>query len=336
MTPYPPGKLPAGALGGLLEKMKGHPRLLVGPRVGEDAAVIDVGERCIVVKSDPITFVEERIGWYAVHVNANDIACMGAAPLWFLMTLLLPEGRADSQMVEAIWADVRSACDELGVTICGGHTEISLGLPRPILCGQMIGEAAREDIIRGEGARPGDFILLTQPVPVEGAAILAEAREKELLPALGTEMIERAKGYLRDPGLSVVAPALAAARTGEVHAMHDPTEGGLATGVHELADAADLGFVIEEEKIPISKEGGAICRALGLDPLGVITSGALLLAVPPEGATAVRHALESAGAGAFHIGVLRPKASGRILKKRDGTEAPLPRFDSDEIGRALA
>lgn len=335
MKPYPPGKLPASELGRLIEKLKGHPRLLVGPRVGEDAAVIDVGDRCIVVKSDPITFVEADIGWYAVHVNANDIACMGAAPLWFLMTLLLPEDRAGAQMVETIWQDVQSACDELGVTVCGGHIEISLGIPRPILCGQMIGEARKEDIIRSDGARPGDLILLTQPVPIEGTAILAGAREDELLPALGADLLARAKKYIRDPGLSVVAPALAAARTGQVHAMHDPTEGGLATGVHELADAANLGFVVEEDEIPISKEGGAICRTLGLDPLGVLTSGALLLAVPPDGAAAVREALESEGAGGFHIGTLGPKEAGRRLKKKNGTESPLPRFDSDEIGRAL-
>ncbi|MEK6709360.1 MAG: AIR synthase family protein, partial [Nitrospinota bacterium] len=303
-APFPPGKLPHGVLADLLARLEGHPRLAVGPGVGVDAAVIEMGGRLLVAKSDPVTFVEARIGWYAVHVNANDVACMGASPAWFLMTLLLPGGRADRRMVEAIWEDARAACRELGVTLCGGHTEITAGLPRPILCGQMLGEVAREDLIRGDGARPGDAILLTRAVPVEGTAILAGAKGEELAPALGRELIQRARGYLDDPGLSVVRAALAAARTGKVHAMHDPTEGGLATGLHELAQAAGLGAVIEEEAIPLAPEGEALCRALGLDPLGVITSGALLLAVPPGHEGEVRRALTGAGALGARIGTM--------------------------------
>lgn len=331
---FPPGKLPARLLGELLARLEGHPRLVVGPGVGVDAAVIDMGDRLLVAKSDPVTFVEERIGWYAVHVNANDVACMGAAPAWFLMTLLLPEGRADRAMAEAVWEDARAACRALGATLCGGHTEITAGLPRPILCGQMLGEVAREDLIRGDGARPGDAILLTRPVPVEGTAILAQAKGEELAPALGRELIARARGYLDDPGLSVVEPALAAARTGKVHAMHDPTEGGLATGLHELAQAAGLGAVIDEEAIPLSPEGAALCRALGLDPLGVITSGALLLAVPSEGEEEVRRALLAAGSPGARIGAMGERGAGVVLRRGE-RERPLPRYDSDEIARVL-
>ncbi|MEE9276403.1 MAG: AIR synthase-related protein [bacterium] len=334
--PLPPGKLPAALLGRLLGGLEGHPRLVVGPRVGEDAAVIDVGGgRCIVAKSDPITFVEDRIGWYAVHVNANDVACMGAAPAWFLMTLLLPEGRAGEEMVEAIWEDVRSACRDLGATLCGGHTEVTLGLSRPIVCGQMLGEVEKSRLIRGDGARAGDAILLTRPVPVEGTAILAKAKAEALAPVLGAEALARARNHLFDPGISVVAPALAAAGTGRVHAMHDPTEGGLATGVHELADAAGLGARVEAAAVPLSEEGEAICRRLGLDPLGVITSGALLLAVAPEDEGEVRAALEAAGALGARIGALLPAGEGVTLRRRGGEEAPLPRYDADEIGKVL-
>jgi len=301
---------------------------------GEDAAVVDLGDRCLVVTADPVTLATDRIGWYAVHVNANDVACMGAAPAWFLMTLLLPEGRADAGMVEAIWNDAREACRELGATLCGGHTEVTAGIPRPIVCGQMLGETSKEGLVRGDGARAGDAILLTRPVPVEGTAILARAKGEELAPSLGRSLIERAARYLETPGLSVVAQALAAARTGEVHAMHDPTEGGLATGVHELAEAAGLGAAVDERAIPIAEEGGALCRALGLDPLGVITSGALLLAVPPEGEGKVRGALEATGALGVRIGTLLPRARGVTLRRAGGT-VPLPRYDSDEIAKVL-
>ncbi len=329
---FPPGKLPPALLGRLLSNLEGHPRLAVGPRVGEDAAVIDMGDRYLVAKSDPITFVEDRIGWYAVHVNANDIACMGATPLWFLATLLLPEGRAGEQMVDRLWNDIQGACRELSVTLCGGHTEVTAALQRPIVCGQMLGEVSKEGLIRGDGAREGDTILLTRAVPVEGTAILAAAKGEELTPILGRGLIERAAGYLDSPGISVVGAALAAAGTGLVHAMHDPTEGGLATGIHELAEAAGLGAGIEEEAIPLSAEGEAMCRALGLDPLGVITSGALLLAVPPSGEARVREALQGVGALGVRIGSLLPAEEGVTLHGKDGP-APLPRYDSDEIGK---
>ncbi|MEE9241283.1 MAG: AIR synthase family protein [bacterium] len=331
-SPFPVGKLPAGLLARLLAGLPGHPRLAVGPRVGEDAAVIDMGDRYLVAKTDPITFVKERIGWYAVHVNANDIACMGAAPAWFLATLLLPENRTDEKMVEAIWSDIREACQNLDVILCGGHTEISSGLTRPIVCGQMLGEVEKNGLIRGDGAREGDVVLLTRAVPVEGTAILANIKRDMLVAALGGELVERASRYLDTPGLSVVGQALAGAGTGFVRAMHDPTEGGLATGIHELAGAAGLGARVDEDSIPLAEEGGAMCRELGLDPLGVITSGALLLAVAPEGEDVVRSALEGTGALGARIGRLTAPESG-VMLLRNGEETPLPRYDSDEIGK---
>lgn len=333
-SPFPAGKLPPGLLGALCRGAGGHPRLIVGPKAGEDAAVIDMGDRCLVVKSDPVTFVEEHIGRYAVHVNANDVACMGALPLWFLMTLLLPEGRADEAMVRRIWRDVEGACADLGVTLCGGHTEITAGLKFPILSGHMLGEVPGERLVRGDGARAGDVILLSRAVPVEGTAILAQAKYQELRKTIDPGTLARAKGYIDSPGISVVAQALAAAETGHARAMHDPTEGGLATGVHELAEAAGLGAVVEEEKIPISPEGGEICAALGLDPLGVITSGALLLAVRPEGEERLREALIETGAIAVRIGRLCPPERG-VTMARGGKSTPLKRFQADEISRVL-
>ncbi len=330
----PVGKLPPGLLGALCRGAGDHPRLIVGPRVGEDAAVIDMGDRYLVVKSDPVTFVEKHIGRYAVHVNANDVACMGAVPLWFLMTLLLPEGRTDETMVRRIWRDVEGACADLGVTLCGGHTEITAGLEFPILSGHMLGEVPKGRLIRGDGARADDVILLTRAVPVEGTAILAQAKYQELSKTVDPGMLEKAKGYIDSPGVSVVAQALAAAETGQARAMHDPTEGGLATGIHELAEASGLGAAVEGEKIPISPEGGKICEALGLDPLGVITSGALLVAARAEGEKHLREALIETGAMAVRIGRLCPPERG-VRMERGGKSFPLKRFHADEISRVM-
>ncbi len=332
--PFPVGKLPPDVLDKLLKNASSHPRLVVGPKIGEDAAVIDMGDRYLVAKSDPITFVENHIGRYAVHVNANDIACMGATPLWFLMTLLLPEGRADEAMISRIWKEVENTCDDLDITICGGHTEITSGLEFPILSGHMLGEVSKENLVRGADAQVDDLILLTRPIPVEGTAILADAKYDFLKNHMDVEILENAKKTLESPGISVVAQALAAAGTGQVHAMHDPTEGGLATGIHEMAEAAGLGAIVEENNIPISFEGGKICKALNLDPLGVITSGALLLAVPAEGEETVREALMATGAMGVQIGRLCAPDSGVIIR-RDGKTSPLRRFDSDEISKVL-
>lgn len=332
--PFPVGKLPTDVLDNLLKSASSHPRLVVGPKIGEDAAVIDMGERYLVAKSDPITFVENHIGRYAVHVNANDIACMGATPLWFLMTLLLPEGRADEAMISRIWEEVEDACADLDITICGGHTEITSGLEFPILSGHMLGEVSKENLVRGADAQVDDLILLTRPIPVEGTAILADAKYDFLKNHMDVEILENAKKNLESPGISVVAQALAAAGTGQVHAMHDPTEGGMATGIHEMAEAAGLGAIVEENNIPISFEGGKICKALNLDPLGVITSGALLLAVPAEGEETVREALMATGAMGVQIGRLCAPDSG-VMIRRDGKTSPLRRFDSDEISKVL-
>ncbi len=331
---FPVGKLPPDVLDTLLKNANPHPRLIVGPQVGEDAAVIDMGECYLVAKSDPITFVENGIGRYAVHVNANDIACMGAIPLWFLMTLLLPEGRTNEAIINRIWKDVGDTCADLGITLCGGHTEITSGLEFPILSGHMLGEVSKENLIRGADACTDDLILLTRPIPVEGTAILADAKYDFLKSIMDIEILENAKRYLVSPGISIVSQALAAAGTGRVHAMHDPTEGGLATGIHELAEAAGLGAIVEESQIPISFEGEKICEALGLDPLGVITSGALLLAVPAEGEEIVRETLIATGAMGVRIGKLCPPESG-VMIQRGGKTSPLQRFDSDEISKAL-
>src|SRR5262252_6009835 len=120
-TVLPVGKLPPEHLRSLLRHLPKHdPRLLVGPQIGEDAAVIDVGDRCLVVSTDPITFATDHIGRYAVHVNANDVAVLGARPLWFFVVVLLPERGTTFQLPDAIMADVRTACLELGVTVGGG------------------------------------------------------------------------------------------------------------------------------------------------------------------------------------------------------------------------
>src|SRR5215468_8032188 len=180
-TVLPVGKLPPEHLRSLLRHLPKHdPRLLVGPQIGEDAAVIDAGDRYLVVATDPITFATDHIGRYAVHINANDVAVLGARPLWFFLVMLLPEKGTTPELAEAIMTDVRNTCKELDVALGGGHTEITQGLDRPILVGQMLGEVAPNRLVRKTRVAIGDKILLTRGVAIEGTAILAREKSEAL------------------------------------------------------------------------------------------------------------------------------------------------------------
>jgi hydrogenase maturation factor len=330
---YRPGKLDPRLLSELLSGNRiRDPRVVLRPAVGEDVCAIDMGDRYLVAKTDPITFATDRIGWYVVQVNANDLATVGARPRWFLCTALLPERGTDEALVRAIWADLTRALESIDCALCGGHTEITIGLDRPILVGQMLGEVARERLVRKTSARPGDRILLTKGVPVEGTAIMARERGEELRGAFSPEVIARARDYLEDPGIGVLREAMAACDAGGVHAMHDPTEGGVATGLWELTQATGLGVRVEAERIPILEPGGALCRHFGLDPLGTISSGSLLIVAAPDRAEAVRRAVEAQGVRCTEIGEMQSAGQGAVLV-RGGRAAPMPTFTSDEITR---
>ena len=333
----PVGKLRPEVLQAVLEKHAvTDPRVVVGPRVGEDAAVIDLGDRYLVATTDPITFATDEVAWYALCVNANDVAVRGARPRWFLATLLLPEGVTTEASVAALFDRLGEACDELEIALVGGHTEITHGLDRPIVVGTMLGEVAKDKLVTTGGARVGDVVVMTKGVPLEGAAIIA--REKEAaLRALGVRAstIRKATALLRTPGLSVLPEAEIACELAAVHSMHDPTEGGIATALLEVAAAADVGLRIDRERITILPEGAELCAAFGLDPLGTIASGALLMTLAPADASIVIHALAREGIDSHYIGQVVPREQGVTLVDATGSR-PMPVFARDEIARLFA
>lgn len=335
-APFPLGKLPPDHLTRLLAQLPGRdPRVILGPKVGEDAAVLDLGDRYLVAKSDPITFATDAIGWYGVHVNANDVACTGATPCWFLATLLLPEGLADATMVDAIFAQITQACKEVGASLVGGHTEITYGLDRPILVGAMLGEVAPEYLITTGGAQPGDAVMLTKRVAVEATAIIAREKRDELLERHGfsADYLDRCANFLHQPGISVVREAQVATAVAPVHAMHDPTEGGIATGLWELAAAAGVGLEIDGQAVPIYPETRTLCKAYGIDPWGVIGSGSLLLTASTDDAERICDALTEARIEATVIGRVVGQEGGVVVQHADGQDTPLPSFARDEIVR---
>ncbi|MFC2016065.1 AIR synthase family protein [Chloroflexota bacterium] len=329
------GKLPMGLLKDLLERYGGtDERLVVGPRIGEDAAVLDLGSRYLVLKSDPVTFATEDIGWYVVQVNANDIAAMGATPQWLLLTLLLPEKRTDRALVETIFSQASAACQELGIVLCGGHTEITYGLDRPIAVGMLVGEVDKDDLVCTAGAQVGDDLLLTKGIAIEGTAILAKELGDQLLGKLDPQVIACARQLLKEPGISVLRDAQTIRAAGRVHAMHDPTEGGLATGLWELAQASEKGLLVDLAKIPLLPETVVFCEELGLDPLGLIASGALLASVAPQDSGRMLSALEEKGIGASIIGQVVGGPADVMVTEAD-VSSRLPTFSRDELARVL-
>ncbi len=333
--PLPVGKLPAEVLARMLARIPVvDPRVIMGSRPGVDAAVIEMGDRYLVATTDPITFVADRIGWYAVHVNANDVAVMGATPRWMLATVLLPPS-GDDALAETIHAQMLAACAEMGITLVGGHTEVTHGLDRPIVVGVMLGDVDKERLVTSAGAHAGDRILITKGIAIEGTAVLAvEAASALRASGVDDATIRRAADLLTNPGINVMAEARALCAALYPHAMHDATEGGLATALREVAEASGVGLRIDAARIPVLAETRRICDALGLDPLGLIAAGCLIAAVAPEDEAATLSALDAVGITAAIIGEAVPRGAGLQLLTNDGPQ-PWPLFARDELARYL-
>ena len=337
----PVGKLKHDFLKELLPTSNSSTGVVVGPQLGEDAAVIALGDNYLVATSDPITFATEDIGWYVVCVNSNDIAAMGAVPKWLLVTLLLPEDATTPAMVRDIMEQITQACAEFDIALCGGHTEVTPAVTQPVVIGQMMGVTDKNALFTSAGACVGDALILTKGIGIEATAIIARECEAQLREKYDSRFLAQAKNYLVDPGISVLKDAQIAIATGGVHAMHDVTEGGIATAVYELATAAELGVVVYTDKLlgsPVlyGDITRTLCDMFGLNPLGVISSGAMLIASAPKKSDAICQSLGKAGISADIIGKFLPPAHGLWLEDATRTQQPLPVFETDEIAKLFS
>ena len=328
----PTGKIPKELLTKYVFTCLGMPneRLLQGPLIGEDAAVIDLGDKVLIAKANPITGAEEKIGWLAVHINANDVAARGADPIWYLSIVLLPEG-SDESLLETIMKEQHEACSELGICIVGGHTEVAPNLGRPIVSGFMLGEAKKEDYVITGGAKVGDHIVLTKGVGIEGTGILAADLREKLLGKVSEGILSSAVKML--DMISVVSEAKMAIEVGGVHSMHTPTEGGVLNGLLEISEASGNGFKIYENELLIHEETRRICGALGVDPLRLLSSGSLLIVVDPGKSSELVRSLASISIPANVIGEITSKA--RVVVGVDGSESVVEDVSQDELFRVL-
>jgi hydrogenase maturation factor len=330
----PLGKLPPELLASIIARAPiDDDRVVLGPGIGFDCAVVDVGPNLLVLKSDPITFATDEIGWYAVQVNANDIATTGAIPRWFMATVLLPEGGTTEELVHRVSDQLFAACRDLGISMLGGHTEITYGLDRPLMIGTMIGEVEHSKLVTPRGASPGEHVLLTKGVPIEATAILAREFPDRLHPALDEGELDRAADFLHNPGISVSRDSQIACGAGRVTAMHDPTEGGLAAALWEMAEASGNSFCINLDRVHIPALSGKVCKVFDLDPLGAIASGALLLTAPPQDAVLIQKALQADGIPCTAIGWIEDGPAA-VWDMRGSDRVALPRPTRDEITKA--
>jgi hydrogenase maturation factor len=327
-TPIPVGKLPVDLLSRLLGDLGPLPgEVLVGPSVGEDACVIDLPGGVLVVTTDPITLCRHEIGSYAVIVNANDVAVTGVRPKWFLATVLLPPGSIEAEVVELFLA-IRTALTEVGATLVGGHTEVTPAVTQPLVVGQMLGLAEARGFVSSAGVRPGDVIMQVGAAPIEGSAVLA-VEAASLLEHMDPALVRAAAAGFEVPGISVVEAALAAYELG-ASAMHDPTEGGLASGLHELAAASGVRITVDRARVLWFEPGLAVCDELGADPWATLASGSLVAAFSPSEVDTALETLRARGYAAAAVGTAE---LGSGLKDSEGREIPWP--ERDEVSRLL-
>jgi len=330
--PLPAGKLPNYLLREFLNQFEfDDPSILINPGIGEDTAAVDIApEEVLVLKSDPITFATDSIGQYVVLINANDIATSGARPRWLLTTLLFPSGVTPSEIKRVI-DELKEFCRCWDITLCGGHTEITDAVTRPVVTGMMAGTVARKNLIDKRNAAPGDRVLLTKGVAVEGTAIIAREFGSRLAKLGLTESeVETCRQFLAQ--ISILPEARLAAQSKATSAMHDVTEGGLATALEELSIAAEHRIKINIDAIPVLAETRKICRLLNIQPLGLIGSGSLLICCRQTGCTSLMNALRRGGIDVTCIGEVLEKGHG-IAAFNKGRKAPWPQFEVDEITR---
>lgn len=271
------GKVPENVLKrSILKQIKTkRSEVILGAGVGEDCAAIELeSDEVMVLSTDPITGTSQDVGRLAVMVSANDIASSGAEVIGMLVCAMLPPDITEPEIKE-VMGQIESSCEELKIQVVGGHTEITDGVTRPILTITGIGKVKKEQLLCTKGAKPGQDIVITKWVGLEGTSILAKEKEQMLLDKFPRHLVDEAKAY--DRMMSVLPEAAIAVKSG-VSAMHDITEGGVFGALWEMAESAGVGLTIDLKKLPIKQATVEICNFFDINPYELMSSGSMLMA----------------------------------------------------------
>jgi len=320
--PLPEGKLDPDLLKELLAELPTDESITIKPGLGLDAAGIKVETDYISATTDPITFAAENIGTYSVAVNINDIVCQGCRPRWYTASFMLPPGTT-RQELKHLWRDLKQALKKWNVAAAGGHTEVTDAVNRPLLCGQIIGEPVAEKLLTPQDIKPGAVLYQWRPAALEGLALLAREHEEKLKEYINTEKLIRLKKLLEEPGICVWPEAEKLLQIKELTALHDPTEGGIATAIHELAEASGCGVKIRENNLLWPPGGIELARNLGIGPLGLLSSGCLLVVTNEKLIKPSEFSLTEIGR--FTGG------QDKILVNSRGKTTALPRYNQDQL-----
>lgn len=293
------GKVPENVLKrSILKQVKTkREEVILGAGIGEDCAAVKLSPGEVFVTSvDPITGTAEDVGTLSIQITVNDLASSGAEPVGVLLSVLLPPETEEPEL-RKMMQQVEDACAQIPIQVLGGHTEITTAVTRPVITVTGVGKAKEELLVSTAGARPGQDIVVSKWIGIEGTSIIAKEKEKELCKRFSQEFIDRAKAL--DRYILVLDEAAAAVKSG-VSAMHDVTEGGIFGALWEMAEASGVGLSIDLKKIPVKQETIEICEVFGLNPYMLISSGCMLMAAD-NGYDLVR-ALEEKGIHGTVIG----------------------------------
>lgn len=318
------GKLPPDFLKELLNTLPPLKKeIKIGPRIGGDSAVVEFKDLYLIISQDPITFTEKEIGYYGVIVNANDVAVMGAKPLYFLFTLLLPKG-FNKENIKKVFEEVENVCRNLEIQVIGGHTEITPNLEKLILCGTMIGIRKKEKDFFPKEVNSGDFLFCVKEVPIEGVSIIAKEKKEVVKKILGEKKLNKFMKYNIKPGISIVKEAILISEFKGTLAMHDPTEGGIINGIWEFCEFLNKGVIVYGDKIPMVKGFEKVFEYFSIDPLKTISSGSLLVAIKKGYEKDFVFFCKKKKINTVLIGIFKDLREGRYIIKRDEKIEILP------------
>lgn len=329
------GKLGLKDLEKLLKCVKADARVIVPPMAGYDSGVHLIGDKWLVVSTDPCIGVpEEWFGWLLIHYAASDVALFGAKPEFCTLNLLGPPSTKPLTF-QKIMRQTCKAAEELGIAIVTGHTGTYEGLSTLVGVCTAYGLTEKDRLITPRGAKPGDYIICTKPLGLEIAVNLS---------LMNRGLAEKLFGVKRASELSrlvymqsCVKEALALAEIKGVHAMHDLTEGGLVASLNEMAEASKLGFKIEYEKIPICEEAKKLKEAFRISErqlLSMSSTGTMLVAASPEAKEKIEEVLRENLLEASVIGVFTSETKRLMVK--NGVEATFPKKAEDPYERILS
>ncbi len=257
----------------VLKKIKTHrDEVVCGAGIGTDCAILSFGEGFqTVLATTPVTSPAAQLGSYAVPMALNNVVLAGAEPVGIMLTILLPEETEETELQE-LMEGTEAACSEYGVQIVGGHTEVTSVVKEPVMT--VTGVGRRDAAVSLKGTRPGQDVVISKWIGLEGTVRLARQRRQELCTRYPERMVEEAAAF--DRYLSIIPEAATAMKSG-VCGMHDVSRGGIFGALWELAESAGVGLEIELKKIPVKQETIEICEFYGLNPYELLSGGCLIM-----------------------------------------------------------